>query len=61
MQAPFNRDLSDNDNAAPFKSFFLYPVSIQVASLRVLEVLTAKEAMQNNTNEYEILFQYCSF
>lgn len=59
MQALLNRDLSDNNNAAPFKSSCLYPVSIQVASSCVLEVLTAKKAMQNNTNECVVLFQYC--
>lgn len=57
MQAPINRDLSDKNNAAPFKSSSLYAASIQVASVCVLEVLTTKETVK--ITQMNILFQYC--
>lgn len=46
MQAPINRDLSNKNNATPFKSSSLYTASIQVASMHVLEVLTTKETVK---------------
>lgn len=56
MQALFKRDLSDENNAAPFKSSPLYPVPIQVAAL-----LSTQEAVQNNPNQYcvSVLFNIC--
>ena len=45
MQALINRELSDENNAAPFKSSSLFAVSIQVASsMCVWEVHTARDS-----------------
>lgn len=51
MQAPINGDLSNRNNAAPFKSSSLWAASIQFVSMCVLDVLTAGET-ECNTNEH---------